>query len=75
MYSGCSGILIFFTLSPVYLRCFIIPLQSFAAIFCTCACMLVGATGTAFPILFTEPKNNTEQWQIKDTLTEGMVFF
>ena len=37
--------------------------------------MLIGATGTAFPILFTEPKNNTEQWQIKDTLAEGMVFF
>lgn len=48
--------------------------QSFAAIFCTCACMLIGATGTAFPILFTEPKNNTEQWQIKDTLTEANYF-
>ena len=36
--------------------------------------MLVGATGTVFPILFQSPDENAPQWQISLILNKGIEF-
>ena len=36
--------------------------------------MLVGATGTVFPILFQSPDENAPQWQISLILNKGIKF-